>query len=157
MRPVLVSACLLGLKTRYDGEGKGSPEVVSFLRQNALIPVPVCPEQLGGLPTPRKKVCFQSGDGFSVLNGEGDLISEDGMIMNAPFVRGAQQVLQIAKLAGCHEAILKERSPSCGSSHITRNDALTAGQGVTCALLRHHGIRIFSEETLPKTGNETLT
>ena len=78
MRPVLVSSCLLGLKTRYDGTDNYCQAVIDYIKTNHLTPIPVCPEQLAGLATPRPKCWFSRGDGMAVLTGEGKLINQDG-------------------------------------------------------------------------------
>lgn len=149
MRPILVSACLLGLLTRYDGATKRNEKVLRFLRENELIPIPVCPEQLAGLPTPRKKTRFSSGDGTDVANGTGTVVNAEGAVMNEFFLRGAVETLKVARLAGCTEALLKERSPSCGVHQVYRGDTILSGQGVTAALLQRSGLGVFSEEDLP--------
>jgi uncharacterized protein YbbK (DUF523 family) len=145
-RPILVSACLLGLSTRYDGRSKHNLRVLEHLRQNELIPVPVCPEQLAGLPTPRPKTCFAAGDGAAVLNGTGSLIRDDGSEVGRLFVAGAEETLKIARLAGCREALFKERSPSCGVRQVYCRQRIVPGQGVTTALLTRNGLRVYSEE-----------
>ncbi|PLX87346.1 MAG: DUF523 domain-containing protein [Desulfuromonas sp.] len=146
-RHILVSACLLGLNTRYDGENSLCTELLDRLKQQDLIPVPICPEQLVGLPTPRPKAWFSDGDGQSLLSGSGQVINEEGQTMDDLFIKGAQMSLQIATLTGCTQAILKQKSPSCGSHMIYRNGTLVSGQGVTAALLDKHGIHIDSEES----------
>jgi len=146
--PILVSACLLGLSTRYDGVTRSHPEVTRFLEFNRLIPIPVCPEQLGGLPTPRPSASFSSGDGEALLDGNGTLCDLHGSSLNEAFIRGAEQVLNIARLTGCARALLKERSPSCGCRQVYLNGNLVTGRGVTSALLHRHAISVFSEEEL---------
>ena len=94
---ILVSACLLGLPTRYDGKAKRSQEVLDYLQREQLTPIPVCPEQLAGMPTPRDKTFFQSGDGQTVLAGNGEAVAENGQSMNAIFCRGAKMTLEIAR------------------------------------------------------------
>ena len=145
---ILVSACLLGLNTRYDAKPRSHPEVEAFLARRKLLPIPVCPEQLAGLPTPRPSVEFTSGDGSAVLDGCGDMVSTEGVAMNMPFLEGAKQSLMIAKICGCREALLKERSPSCGSHTVYRNGEPVDGLGVTAALLQRNGINTFSEEDI---------
>jgi uncharacterized protein YbbK (DUF523 family) len=146
--PILVSACLLGLPTRYDGKTKRSQAVLDYLQQEKLLPVPVCPEQLAGLSTPRDKTYFKSGDGQTVLSGEGQVVSASGRLMNAVFCRGARMTLQLARLTGCRKALLKERSPSCGVHRIYRGERSTAGTGVTTAVLIANGLEVISEEDL---------
>lgn len=148
MRPVLVSSCLLGLATRYDGTEKDCPALHHYLQQNDLIAIPVCPEQLAGLPTPRPKCWFVQGDGTTLLLGAGELRDEAGNNVNESFLRGAQQALKLAKLCGCRTAILKQRSPSCGTRRIDRNGQLVDGSGVTAALLKSAGLKLLSEEDL---------
>lgn len=145
---ILVSACLLGLPTRYDGRAKQSEEVLDFLQREKLTPVPVCPEQLAGMTTPRDKTFFQSGDGQAVLSGSGEAVSEQGLSMNDVFCRGAKLTLEIAHLSGCRKALLKEGSPSCGVHRVYLVDEKVPGVGVTSALLLNSGIDIISEEDI---------
>lgn len=145
---ILVSACLLGLPTRYDGKTKRSQQVLDYLRREQLIPIPVCPEQLAGLTTPRAKTCFRSGDGYGVLAGTGDVVSTAGQSMNEVFCRGARLTLEIARLSGCRKALLKERSPSCGVHQVYLGDEKVAGAGVTSALLVNNGFEVISETDL---------
>ncbi len=151
--PVLVSSCLLGLATRYDATDNQSPAVIDFIRSNNLLPVPVCPEQLAGLPTPRPKCWFAQQDGRSVIRGKGRLCDEHGKDVTAVFLQGAQETLKIAQLTGCRMAILQQRSPSCGSQSIYLNEQLTPGVGVTAAVLEHHGLKVFSDDHLPSEKN----
>jgi uncharacterized protein YbbK (DUF523 family) len=146
--PILVSACLLGLPTRYDGKTKRSQAVSDYLQRENLLPIPVCPEQLAGLSTPRDKTFFLSGDGHAVLTNQGKVISASGQSMNKVFCRGAKLTLQIARLSHCNRALLKERSPSCGVRQIYRGDKCIQGVGVTTALLSNEGIDVISEEDL---------
>lgn len=149
MPPILVSACLLGLCTRYDGRSKAKPKVADYLRRNELIPVPVCPEQLAGLPTPRAQTRFLRGDGGAVLDGCGTVATGEGTVMNETFLKGAIETLKVARLAGCRQALLKERSPSCGVHQIHRGGEIVPGRGVTAALLERNGLTLLSEEDLP--------
>ena len=146
--PVLVSSCLLGLATRYDGKSKRNDRVINYLRENDLTPIPVCPEQLAGLPTPRPRTFFSSGCGHEILDGSGCVVNEHGTTMNDAFIRGAVQTLQVARLSCCRLAILKERSPSCGVHQVYRQETRIDGEGVTCALLKSEGIEVISEEDL---------
>jgi uncharacterized protein YbbK (DUF523 family) len=144
--PVLVSACLLGLPTRYDGKAKRSETVLNYLKKHNLVAVPVCPEQLAGMTTPRAKTFFSSGTGHDVLTGNGQVISETGQDMNEVFCRGAKLTLQIARLSNSQLAILKERSPSCGVHQVYLHQDRVDGSGVTAALLKQEDIQVFSEE-----------
>ena len=145
---ILVSACLLGLPTRYDGKAKRSQEVLDYLQRENLTPIPVCPEQLAGMTTPRDKTFFRSGDGRAVLAGNGEAVSENGRSMNAIFCRGAKMTLEIARLSGCRRALLKEGSPSCGVHRVYLGEDKVAGMGVTSALLISSDLDVISEEDL---------
>ena len=147
-KSILVSACLLGLNTRYDGQTKECAAVLTFLHQRNLRPIPICPEQLGGLPTPRLACSFSRGDGDAALKGCGELRNSEGQVLTQHFISGARQSLKIAMLTGCTQALLKERSPSCGVTNVYQGTNKISGKGVTTALLSHHGIQIFSEENL---------
>lgn len=145
---VLVSACLLGLATRYDGQNKSYQTVLDYLRDKQLLAIPICPEQLAGLATPREKCYFQSGNGHDALAGSGRIISESGQIMTEAFCRGARMTLQIARLSDCQQAILKERSPSCGVNEIYLGNERVPGSGVTSTLLKESGFDVLSEEDI---------
>jgi uncharacterized protein YbbK (DUF523 family) len=145
---ILVSACLLGLATRYDGKAKRSQAVIDYLHRENLVPIPICPEQLAGMTTPRDKTFFHSGDGRNVLAEDGQVISTTGQPMNDVFCRGAKMVLQVAHLTHCRRALLKERSPSCGVHQIYRGTERVQGVGVTTALLIKEGLEVMSEEDL---------
>lgn len=151
--PILVSACLLGLHTRYDGTTRHNPTVLAWLERQRLLPIPVCPEQLAGLPTPREQTRFATGDGGAVLTGNGTVVAvASGRAMNAPFLRGARETLHIARLTGCRRALLKERSPSCGVHQVHCGEHLVPGAGVTTALLIDAGLSVLSEADLPAAG-----
>jgi len=145
----IVSACLAGVNCRHDGGNKLKPEIARLVAEGRAIPV--CPEQLGGLPTPREEANFMGGDGHAVLNGAARLVTADGRDVTHNFARGAQEVLSVARLCGATCAILKERSPSCGCRNVWMKDEddtprIVAGQGVTAALLRREGIEVVSDE-----------
>jgi uncharacterized protein YbbK (DUF523 family) len=127
----LVSACLVGLCTRYDGQSKETPDCLANLK--GVVWVPVCPEQLGGLPTPREAADITGGDGRDVLNGKARVLTKGGVDLTADFIRGAEQVLQIARSQNIQAALLKARSPSC---------AVSGTIGVTAALLQKSGIEV---------------
>ena len=148
MRTILVSSCLLGLKTRYDGSDNYSQTVIDYIRENRLTPIPVCPEQLAGLSTPRPKCWFSRGDGEAVLSGNGELSNEEGKDVTESFLHGADETLKIALLTDCQMAILQQRSPSCGSQKIYLNDELVDGVGVTTALLKKNGLKVFGDDDL---------
>ena len=136
---ILVSACLLGVNCRYNGTGGLREELLKLMTAHSLIPI--CPEQLGGLPTPRPPAECRSGR----------VITDEGNDVTTAFQTGACEALKLARLYSCHYAILKERSPSCGSGRIydgTFSGALTYGDGITAALLKSHGIRVFGESEI---------
>jgi len=147
-KTILVSSCLLGLDSRYNGICKKNQDVLDFLAANGWTAVPVCPEQLAGLPTPRPATQFANGDGDAVLTGNAVVLNSRGVDMNAAFIKGAEQALTIAGLSNCTLAILRERSPSCGVHEIYRNGSVVPGRGVTTALLRNQGLAIYSEDDL---------
>ncbi|TAN61614.1 DUF523 domain-containing protein [bacterium] len=138
--PVIVSACLVGLKTRHDGKEIQNSEVLELLKGMAFIPV--CPEQLGGLPTPRPAAEISGGRARDVLEGKAKVIDENGFDVTDGFLRGAREVLKLAKLTGATTAILKEKSPSCGVAFIYRNGAIVNGAGVLAELLQKEGIEV---------------
>ena len=136
---ILVSACLLGARCRYDGAGKAHPEVEALAEKHTLIPV--CPEQLGGLPTPRTP---------AERNGV-QVITKDGVDVTEQYRRGAEETAILCKLLGCEAAVLKERSPSCGCGEIydgTHSKTLVAGDGVTAELLKAQGIAVYGESQI---------
>ena len=138
---ILISACLLGCACRYDGKSKPHPLAVELARRG--LAVPVCPEQLGGLPTPRKPSERQGGR----------VVMVDGRDVTAEYRRGAEEALHLARLYGCTADVLKERSPSCGKGRIydgTFTGTLTAGDGVTAELLTAGGIKVYGESELEK-------
>lgn len=147
-KTILVSACLLGLDSRYNGVCKKNSIVLDFLSNGRWTIIPVCPEQLAGLPTPRPASQFSTGDGDSVLAGSGSVVNSRQENMNTHFVKGAEQTATIAELNSCSQAILKERSPSCGVHQVYRNNEIVEGCGVTTALLSKYGISVFSENDL---------
>jgi len=148
--PLLVSACLLGLNTRYNRIQKRNAPLLELLRRYQLTPLPVCPEQLAGLSTPRPATRFSHGDGEAVHAGCGAVVNSQGVDVTRTFIDGAEQTLLAARLGGCQIAVLKERSPSCGVHQIYLEDRVVAGSGVTTALLRSAGMTVFSEAELDR-------
>lgn len=142
----LVSACLIGINCRFDGNNSLSQKVIDFLDGKEYIPI--CPEQLGGLPTPRPPCRFYGGDGDAVLRAGARLVNSDGVDVTENFKKGAEESLKIARATKSTHAVLKERSPSCGAGEIYIDDGLARGMGVTAALLKKEGIEIISDEEI---------
>lgn len=139
MSKIIVSACLLGCECRYDGKKKPNEYVIALAKSHTLIPI--CPEQMGGLPTPRipSEIC-----GDKVINSEGKDVTNE-------YQKGAQMALNIAKLNGAKIAILKAKSPSCGKGFVydgTFSRQLIEGNGVTVDLFLQNGINIYTENEL---------
>ncbi len=130
--PIIVSACLMGVACRYDGGSKKWEPLRSALAGKAV--VPVCPEQLGGLPTPRPPAHLAGGDGFDVLEGKARVVDDSGLDVTTPFRRGAEAVITIAKWTSARSCIFKARSPSCGVTGVT---------GVTAALCILHSLNVM--------------
>ncbi len=143
---VLVSACLLGTACRYDGDSKPHPLLEELCRRHDV--VPVCGEIFGGLPTPRIPAERQAER----------VVTRDGADVTEAYRRGAQEVLRLGRLLGCEAAILKERSPSCGSGQIydgSFTGTLRDGWGVTAQLLRDNSFRVLGESELAAFLQET--
>ena len=133
---ILVSACLLGVPCRYDGKSVPCEGLIRLAERAQL--TPVCPEQLGGLPTPRVPA-ERRGDA---------VVTRDGQDVTAQYRRGAEEALRLARLMGCTRAILKSKSPSCGCRVIydgSFSGRLIPGEGLTAQLLREHGIEVTDE------------
>ena len=142
----LISACLLGVRCRYDGGHSRDAAAIKQHETDTLIAV--CPEELGGLPTPRPPSEIVGGDGEDVLAGTAKVMTAAGVDVTDAYLRGAHQTLRIAQSHGATRVILKARSPSCGCGHIydgTFSGMLKAGDGVTAALLKQHGIEVISQ------------
>ena len=136
---VLISACLLGAPCRYSGDGFSMPGLDALLADRRVHLVPVCPEQLGGLPTPRPP---------AERVGE-EVRTRDGADVTAAYRRGADCAADLARLLGCRCALLKARSPSCGSGVIydgTFTHTRVPGDGVAAARLKADGLLVFDEE-----------
>lgn len=150
MRPtILTSACLLGAPVRYDGQSKPlGDERLERWRANGQL-ISTCPECLGGLPTPRPAAQVERVDTQGVLSGGARVLTCDGVDVTEAFVLGAQRALARAREHGCRVALLKQRSPSCGSTHIyDASGAMVPGVGVTTLVLRQAGIEVFGEDQL---------
>ena len=153
----LCSACLLGVKCRYDGKSRPNEKVLALAKKEILIPV--CPEQLGGQQTPRPNSEIKNGTGADVLKGKAKVVEREAiergntgsLDVTEQFIKGAEESLNIAKTFGIKEAILKQRSPACGSGRIydgSFSGRLIKGDGVAAALLKKNKIKVISEEEL---------
>lgn len=136
---ILVSACLLGVPCRYDGQSKAHPLARALCEKHHV--VPVCGEIFGGLPTPRPpaEICGQR------------VVTREGADVTEAYRRGAEAAVQLARLTGAQAAVLKERSPSCGSGEIydgTFTGTVVEGWGVTAELLRREGIPVLGESRM---------
>lgn len=137
---ILISACLLGQTCRYDGQGKTYETIQTLLKRDDIHFIPICAEQAGGLATPRDPAERQ----------QHRVMTCTGKDVTAAYAAGAEQALQLATLFHCQTAILKSKSPSCGSGYIydgTFTHTLTEGYGVTAALLSKHGITVIDENS----------
>jgi len=145
---ILVSACLLGVNCKYNGGNNLASELIRLLEAEGM--VPVCPEQLGGLGTPRVPAEIQGGEGNDVLEGHARVLSKEKEDVTEAFVKGAEETLKLAKLFDVKKAVLKARSPSCGCG-IIYDGSFSAktinGDGVTTALLKKNGIEVLTEES----------
>ena len=142
---VIISACLLGVRCRYDGGHSRNETAVN--QQGAYQLIPVCPEEAGGLPTPRPPAEIVGGDGDAVLDGKAKVMTADGTDVTEAYLQGAHYTLEVAQSHGATRVILKARSPSCGCGDIydgTFSGSLITGDGVTTALLKRHGITVAS-------------
>jgi len=147
MEKILVSRCLLGHRVRYDGGASGPFDLLEQWIEEGRV-VPLCPEVAGGLPTPRAAAEIPGGQGVEVLDGTAAVITTDGEDVSAQFLEGARQALELVQKHGIRVAVLKANSPSCGNL-LTYDGAFSGvkvkGEGVTAALLKRHGVRVFSE------------
>ena len=153
MEKVLISACLLGKKVRYDGKTLPVSDnlIEHWMAQRRVIAV--CPEVDAGMSIPRAAAEISAGDGHDVLAGIAKVVTESGDDVSKDFTKGAQLALALCQQYDIKVAVLSESSPSCGSSNIydgsfTRRKI--AGLGVTVALLRQHGIEVFNQHQLQR-------
>jgi uncharacterized protein YbbK (DUF523 family) len=149
---ILVSACLAGVKCRYEGDSRVVESVMQLVADGRALPV--CPEQLGGLTTPRIPAQIISGDGDDVIDGTSKVLAEDGTDVTVQYLRGAEEVVRMARLVSARLAILKERSPACGCEQICRDGGVIAGKGVAAALLVREGFEVVSDEEYVSGGCE---
>ena len=138
---ILVSACLMGVNCKYNGGNNYDPKVAEFLKDYEI--VLICPEVMGGLPTPRVPSEIK----------DGRVVNKDGKDVTDFFVTGAEETLFLAKKYNIKKALLKTKSPSCGNGKIydgTFTDTLTKGDGITAKLLKSKGIEVYSEDEIDK-------
>ena len=156
MEKLLVSRCLLGHRVRYDGGAHGPYDLLQQWQAEGRI-VPLCPEVAGGLPTPRAPAEIAGGQGGDVLEGRLPVLTDSGADVTAAFIGGAEAALRLVRQHDLRIAVLKARSPSCGNTHNydgSFSGTLVAGEGVTAALLRRHGVRVFNESQLAAAAAE---
>ena len=153
MKKILVSACLLGCQCRYDGKSKPCDKVLALAIKKDTVLIPVCPEQMGGLPTPRvpsERQRTAKGTLRSITR-PGAVLAKDGKDVSSYYKKGAAMALEIAKLNKVDLAILKSGSPSCGKGTIydgSFSGTKAPGNGVTTDMLLSEGFEVFSEEEL---------
>jgi uncharacterized protein YbbK (DUF523 family) len=144
----LVSACLLGERCAWSGDVRYKNQRIVMLAKREAI-IPVCPEQLGGLATPREPQEIQGGSGEDVLEGRCRVLNKSGEDVTEHFLKGAEETLKLVRQFDAIEFIGKSRSPSCGCGQIydgSFSGRLSAGDGVTVAMLKRNGIRVILEE-----------
>jgi len=140
---ILISACLAGINCKYNGENNGNEKVMELIKNEKIILV--CPEQLGGLKTPRIPAEIK------IINGDKRVITKDGIDVTLEYTRGANEVLDLAKRFNITKAILKSKSPSCGCGQIydgNFSNNLIIGNGITADLLIKNGIEVITEKDL---------
>lgn len=136
---ILVSACLLGVDCKYNGGNNYNEKVIEYLKDKEVIPI--CPEIMGGLSTPRQP---------SEIIGD-KVINKNNINVTKEYQKGASETLKIAKLFNVKKALLKAKSPSCGKGKIydgTFNNILTSGNGITTNLLEKNGIEVLTEQDI---------
>ena len=150
----IISACLVGINCKWDGKNKCIPKLREQFLKGELLPL--CAEQLGGLSTPRAPSGILGGTGKEVITGECKVINSNKEDVTKQFLKGAYKILDIAKVMGIKEAILKKTSPACGVGKTWKmsevkgelSNTLVEGDGVLTALLRKNGITVSSEQDL---------
>jgi uncharacterized protein YbbK (DUF523 family) len=152
---IIVSSCLVGINSRYDQKSNSHPQLIEEMSSGGLLPL--CPEQLGGMPTPRIPCEVRGGTAGELLQQyhqeDGDslvrVINRAGRDVTAQFVKGAEEVARLADFYGVRAAVLKARSPSCGCGRVydgSFSRQLIEGNGVTAELLLQHGVTVITEE-----------
>ncbi|MCB1405472.1 MAG: DUF523 domain-containing protein [Rhodobacteraceae bacterium] len=149
---ILISSCLMGTPVRHDGRARTLHHILLQDWQRRALLVPLCPEGLGGLPTPRAPAEIEPGaTADDVLGGAARILAADGTDLTAPFLVGARQTLRHAQAQGCRFALLTDGSPSCGVTVVyggMHDGQRRAGAGVTAALLARNGITVFAPQQI---------
>lgn len=146
-QPILISACLLGVNCDYKGSSKPCAWAIKKFRKGEL--VPICPEQLGGMTTPRIPSEIIKGDGLAVIQKQNRVINQKGEDVSNKFIQGAIEVLKIARLVNAKQFIGRAKSPSCGVGETydgSFSEKLVKGDGVTVALLKQNNINSISSQ-----------
>lgn len=146
---ILVSSCLIGLDTKYDGNSNANELLIKYSTCGKFIPF--CPEILGGLPTPRPASEIIKGSGEDVLEGSARVMSKGGKDETENYIKGAMETVKLLKMFPVTCAIMKQRSPSCGNSMIydgTFSGRRRSGKGVSAAILERYNIPVYSEEEI---------
>ena len=141
-KTILISACLLGIDCRYDGKNNFLGDAELYKLNDKFTIIPICPEQLGGLATPRLPAEIQS---------DGKVIRHDGLDVSAEFQKGAEEALKIAELSNCTLALLKANSPSCGNERVYDggfSGNLIIEQGITVKLFEKFKIKVYNENQI---------
>jgi uncharacterized protein YbbK (DUF523 family) len=144
--PVLVSACLVGCNCRYDGRHNRDEPLEDLLAERGEVAVPFCPEEEGGMTTPRPPAWIEAKDAAAVLDGDDRVVTTGGVDVTEEFLRGARAAAAACRAAGISRAYLKERSPSCGVANTHVGGELTSGPGLTAALLAREGLEVVGIE-----------
>ncbi len=144
--PILVSACLVGFRCRYDGKDKLDLNVLKRLEGHSWLAV--CPEQRAGLPTPRDPIMFEGGTGRDACEGRARVVRADGRDVTDELLNASRSIIEAVRVYGVRTAVLKERSPSCGVAWTYLGDNRMEGMGIFAAMLQRERVEIFSEETL---------
>lgn len=152
--PVLVSACLLGRACRYDGRSSLDPALKAELDEGRLEPVPFCPEEHGGLPTPRPAAWIEKKNAAAVVDGQARVMDENGRDATDAFLAGARGALDRCRERGIRRAFLKERSPSCGVQCTHVDGEAVKGPGTTTELLTRAGIEVHGVDGGTSSGRK---